>query len=258
MEILRKCPGFDTGDFALALKHAFVRIDELIQSPEAQKELAEISVSICKSPVLFGKQEGEDIATNVGCTACVAIIAKTEIYVANAGDSRCVLSKGGIAIPLSEDHKPELEKERKRIEAAGGFIEEGRVKGVLNLSRSLGDLEYKRDKKLPPEQQMISAVPDVKVYKITPDTEFLILACDGLWDCFTNEKAVSTFRSEIWDHAGKKLIKTKLSKVISDVLDSILAKDLNNEGKKLSLVINSEIEGIGCDNMTCIIVQFLK
>lgn len=44
---------------------------------------------------------------------------------------------------MSEDHKPELERERKRIEKAGGFVEDNRVKGVLNLSRSLGDLEYK-------------------------------------------------------------------------------------------------------------------
>jgi len=75
----------------------------------------------------------------------VALITETEIICANAGDSRCVLSEKGKAIELSVDHKPELSTERARIEKAGGFVEDNRVKGVLNLSRSLGDLEYKQD-----------------------------------------------------------------------------------------------------------------
>jgi serine/threonine protein phosphatase PrpC len=46
---------------------------------------------------------------------------------------------------MSVDHKPDLPTEKARIEKAGGFVEDNRVKGVLNLSRSLGDLEYKQD-----------------------------------------------------------------------------------------------------------------
>jgi len=73
------------------------------------------------------------------------IITESEIYCANAGDSRCVLSYDGKTIEMSVDHKPELTTEKARIEKAGGFVEENRVKGILNLSRSLGDLEYKQD-----------------------------------------------------------------------------------------------------------------
>ena len=50
---------------------------------------------------------------------------------------------------MSEDHKPDLAAERSRIEKAGGFVEENRVKGILNLSRSIGDLEYKLDSSIP-------------------------------------------------------------------------------------------------------------
>jgi len=49
---------------------------------------------------------------------------------------------------MSIDHKPDLSTEKARIEKAGGFVEDNRVKGVLNLSRSMGDLEYKLDSAL--------------------------------------------------------------------------------------------------------------
>ena len=71
------------------------------------------------------------------------LVTETEIIVANSGDSRAVLSKDGKALEMSQDHKPDNAEEKARIEKAGGFVEENRVKGVLNLSRSLGDLEYK-------------------------------------------------------------------------------------------------------------------
>jgi protein phosphatase 1G len=52
----------------------------------------------------------------------VAVIKGGELWVANAGDSRAVLCRGGHAVALSEDHKPQSEAERTRITAAGGFV----------------------------------------------------------------------------------------------------------------------------------------
>ena len=81
---------------------------------------------------------------SIGCTANMILIDEyKKLYIANAGDSRCVLSRAGKAVALSYDHKPENEEERRRIEKAGSTITEGRVDGNLNLSRSLGDLKYK-------------------------------------------------------------------------------------------------------------------
>jgi len=135
---------------------------------------------------MFGRPETDDISLFTGCTACVALISDTEIYCANSGDSRCVLSNNGKAIEMSVDHKPDNAPEKARIEKAGGFVEDNRVKGVLNLSRSLGDLEYKQDKNLAVENQMITCVPEIKIEKIKPTHDFLVIACDGIWDCLTS------------------------------------------------------------------------
>lgn len=69
--------------------------------------------------------------------------------------------------------------EKSRINAAGGFVDFGRVNGNLALSRAIGDFEFKKSAELAPEAQIVTAFPDVEVHEITDDDEFLILACDG-------------------------------------------------------------------------------
>ncbi len=44
---------------------------------------------------------------------------------------------------MSQDHKPTLLNERKRIENAGGFVKDGRINGCLSVSRGLGDFLFK-------------------------------------------------------------------------------------------------------------------
>ena len=83
--------------------------------------------------------KSKDFALEAGATACVVFVTSSLILCANSGDSRAVLCSKNQAIPLSEDHKPTLDKERKRIEQAGHFVNEERVDGELALSRALGD-----------------------------------------------------------------------------------------------------------------------
>lgn len=85
----------------------------------------------------------------------------------------------GRAKPLSFDHKPQNEGEKARITAAGGFVDFGRVNGNLALSRAIGDFEFKKSADLGPEQQIVTAYPDVVVHEMTDDDEFLVIACDG-------------------------------------------------------------------------------
>lgn len=122
-----------------------------------------------------------------GCTANVALLHKNTLYVANAGDSRSVLCCKGKPEEMSIDHKPDLQGEKMRIQKAGGFVSDGRVNGNLNLSRAIGDIEYKKDTSKGFEEQLIIAVPDIKVKTLTPDDQFLLMGCDGIWECHPNE-----------------------------------------------------------------------
>lgn len=70
--------------------------------------------------------------------------------------------------------------EKARISAAGGFVDFGRVNGNLALSRAIGDFEFKKSPELSPEQQIVTAYPDVTVHEVTQDDEFLVIACDGM------------------------------------------------------------------------------
>lgn len=173
---------FKDGDYKKALEESFLKVDEVIMTPACNKVLDTYTEG--EEAQRFGSSD--KIAKSVGCTAVVGLLTPTEIYISNAGDSRGVLSKSKVAVELSEDHKPENYGEKARIEAAGGFVEDNRVKGVLNLSRSLGDCEYKLDSSLPVDKQMIIAWPEIRVAKRAPENEFLILACDGIWDCMTS------------------------------------------------------------------------
>lgn len=142
---------------------------------------------------------------------------------------------------LSEDHKPENLDERKRIEAAGGFVEENRVNGSLNLSRSFGDFEYKSraDKSL--YEQMVTCDPEITKIDRTPSDDFLVLACDGIWDCLTNESCCDMLN----EHRQCKE-ELPLSKSIEEMFEKIVAKDI------------LQSSGVGTDNMTCLFVEFIK
>lgn len=174
-----------------------------------------------------------------GCTAVTSIITpQNHVYVGNAGDSRAVISIDGIANPMSNDHKPVNKEESDRITKAGGFVEFGRVNGNLALSRAIGDFEFKQNPSLTPENQIVTAYPDVRKEEITEKTEFLVLACDGIWDCLSSQQVVNFIRRDISLHRS-------LQKACENLMDKCLAKD-------------SELGGIGCDNMTVIIVGFLN
>ena len=133
-------------------------------------------------------------------TTLITVITPRQIvYVGNAGDSRAVMSVSTLQIPLSEDHYPEDANEKQRILKAGGFISfDGRLNGDLNLSRAFGKFEHKGNSSIRPEEQALTAYPDVKFHKIDADTDFLVLASDGIWWCKSSQQVIDFINKEIW------------------------------------------------------------
>jgi protein phosphatase 1G len=195
--------------------------------------------------------EAHALADNVGCTANVVLMTRDKILCANCGDSRAVLCRAGRALELSHDHKPNHEIEKRRIEKAGGYVEaitggpraHYRVNGNLNLSRALGDLEYKKRYDLGPEAQIISGTPDIIEKDLCDQDEFVVVACDGVWDVMTNQEVVDFVRSRLPTMNASR-------KQLSDIVEELLDKCMSPDPK--------ETQGLGCDNMTCVVVEIKK
>ncbi|XP_049404651.1 protein phosphatase 2C 37-like [Solanum stenotomum] len=125
---------------------------------------------------------------DAGSTAVVAVVTPDKIIVSNCGDSRAVLCRNGVAIPLSVDHKPDRPDELNRIQEAGGRViywDGARVLGVLAMSRAIGDNYLK---------PYVISEPEVTITDRTNEDECLILASDGLWDVVSNETACGVAR----------------------------------------------------------------
>jgi len=170
-------------------------MDEMIISEAGEKELKVIR----QQGAANNEMMGATVSSGTGCTGNVVLITPKSYIVSNIGDSRSVLCKGSKAVPLSFDHKPESAEEEKRIINAGGSITMGRVNGGLNLSRSFGDFDYKQNKQLNYEQQMITCHPDVKLFDRSNEDEFIIMGCDGIWERYVddNQGMVSKLKPQV-------------------------------------------------------------
>ncbi|RRT61244.1 hypothetical protein BHE74_00058768 [Ensete ventricosum] len=156
---------------------------------------------------------------DAGSTASTAILVGDRLLVANVGDSRAVICRGGKAFAVSRDHKPDQTDERQRIEEAGGFVMWAgtwRVGGVLAVSRAFGDRLLK---------QFVVADPEIQEEVIDNSLEFLILASDGLWDVVTNEEAVAMIQSvEDPEQAAKRLLQEAYQRGSADNITCVVVR----------------------------------
>ncbi|KAL5008548.1 hypothetical protein ScPMuIL_014129 [Solemya velum] len=157
---------------------------------------------------------GEDKS---GSTAVCAIVSPTDIFFANCGDSRAVLSRAGKCCFSTMDHKPINPTEKERIQRAGGSVMIQRVNGSLAVSRALGDFEYKNVEGMGPCEQLVSPEPEIFLEPRSEDDEFLVLACDGIWDVMSNDELCDFVRSRM-------LVSPSLEFVCNQVVDTCLYK----------------------------------
>lgn len=211
---VRQSKDFVKGDIKSALEAAYMRCDEELRVQTDVK---------CEY---------------MGSTACVVAVTPTDIVCANVGDSRAILVTGSDVIALSTDHKALLPAERARVEASGLHVTgNGRVNGQLAMSRALGDFVFK-PAALEHEAQGVTCFPSVTVRRRDRDNDdFLVVACDGIWDCLRNEEVAAFVREEMSQHSDGSLVCENLCR---------------------ACVASRVSAPVGTDNMTMLLIRFKR
>lgn len=155
-----------------------------------------------------------------GTTAVSVLLTPSHIICSNAGDSRAILCREGMALPLSFDHKPVNPTEISRVNAAGGFVKMKRIDGDLAVSRGFGDFRYKLNGNASVHKQKVIAVPEIIVFPRNDEKdEFLILGCDGIWDVVDNATCAELVKSKLQEG------KNDLGQICEEMLDECLGRD---------------------------------
>lgn len=154
------------------------------------------------------------------------------LQVGNVGDSRVLICVNGQTRAMTEDHKPNNDEERRRIEKCGGRVEGNRVDGSLAVSRAFGDRDYKTNTAGGQLEQKVIALPDVTHVNVTwGRDDFAVLCCDGVFEGqFTNEEVVDFIKEQL-------LSTDDLAIVAGRVCEEAVSR-----GSR--------------DNVSCVIVQF--
>lgn len=185
--------GNEIAYYAAANVHQFVA--QAYQNCQSMEQALVTGIKRADS-ALKNTQYLNERAQSSGSTAIIVVIKDNKLYVANVGDSRALLSRAGKVIPLSVDHKPNREDEKQRIEQAGGNVNDvegiARVNGNLAISRSIGDHALR--------DAGIIATPEITVTTLTDEDDFILLACDGVFESQTkidNELVISIIQQSL-------------------------------------------------------------
>ena len=227
-----------------------------------------IKEAINESENLFLTKKAVDGNNNLfdssGSCGIIAIIKNNQLIISNTGDSRIVIYKNGKIFFVTEDHKPNSEKEKERIKSAGGQIyqspsiipiyQNGKkinlpwrvLPGRLSVSRTFGDIEAKVEK-YGGKKGVVIPTPDITEIELNNDFDFMVIGCDGIFDVLSNEELF-----DIW----KIVLKENKINNFKDI-------EKNNEitidelcGDFAALIIKSALAKNSFDNVSCIVVVF--
>ena len=221
-------------------------------------------------------QKNGEVIDNSGSCGLILLVFETKIYIANVGDSRCIISlnNGQTRKDVTRDHKPNYPYEKERIIANGGKIYQTQTylnqngesneladnddvsnieknnteliiigpyrvaPGNLSVSRTIGDPVAKL-LSYGGNSKVVISEPDIYCFDLEKDDiDFLILGCDGIYDQLTSQ--------EILESAWKMIEKNKKKNIdiyntCANIVDFIL---------KMSMARKS------FDNVTCLMVAF--
>ena len=212
-------------DFCQAISEGCLELDELLRG---DADLARDS---------SGRVTG-------GTTALAAWFRRGNIYIANAGDSRMVLSLLGEAVTVTDDHKPSAGEEKLRILRAGGYVSNDRVMETLAVARSFGDFGFKERASLGARDQMVTAVPDITIVRVVEDLDFVVLATDGVWDVMTDQEVVDFVRE---DFIGRRT--DDVAGACARLLEACKGRSKRRVTANGATVVSSDVK----DNMTVVV-----
>ncbi|XP_027091015.1 probable protein phosphatase 2C 10 isoform X2 [Coffea arabica] len=215
--------GHELGLFAIFDGHLGDAVPAYLQKHLFDNILKEVSWLLTPAAVhIYGCTFGSNLGRG-GSTAVTAILINGQrLWVANVGDSRAILSRGGQAIQMTIDHEPSTE--RGSIENKGGFVSNmpgdvPRVNGQLAVSRAFGDKSLKSH---------LRSDPDILDMNVDVNCDILILGSDGIWKVMTNQEAVDIARR---------------TKDPQKAAEQLTAEALNRDSK---------------DDISCVVVRFRK
>lgn len=178
--------------------------------------------------------------TESGSTATALFINNDFLFISHVGDSCAVLSRSGKPEVLTGSHRPYGSNkaslnEIRRIREAGGWIVNGRICGDISVSRAFGDMRFKTKKyemlekgvqegrwspkfvsRIKFSGDLVTVCPDVFQVDLGVDTEFLLLASDGLWDYINSSEAVTFVRNQLRKHGDVQMACEALGQVALD------------------------------------------
>ncbi|VFQ92212.1 unnamed protein product [Cuscuta campestris] len=172
----------------------------------------------------------------VGSCCLVGVVCNGTLYIANLGDSRAVLGRivkatgDAVAVQLSEEHNANLAPVRQELQSLHPEDSQivvlkhnvWRVKGIIQVSRSIGDVylkkaEYNREPlyakfrvREPFKKPFLSADPSISTHQLEPHDQFIIFASDGLWEHLSNQEAVNIVQNNPRNGIARRLVKAAL------------------------------------------------
>ena len=261
-----------------AISEAFIKAD--------QDYLLNCS-DIYKNTNINGEIPVYDICNNSGSCGLILLIVDTKLYIANVGDSRCLIScqDGKIHKDVTRDHKPEFPYEKQRIYSKGGTIYQNETvitdevksvkniknnsliknkillgpfrvnPGKLSVSRTIGDAKAKLEK-YGGRPYVIIPEPDIYVFDFYKDNvDYIIMGCDGIFDRIKSYEIFECVDTIV--EKEKEMIKNNIR--YNNSFNTLYDKKLNMNstcGNIVDIILRLSMLRKSYDNVTCIMIAF--
>ncbi len=210
---------YDGHNGKLVSEHLYKNFDKILLS-NLEKTNYQIRKSLIDSfQQINSNFEKNPEAKNTGSTATVILIDNNNLYCANVGDSQCYYISKEKIIKLTKVHNCNDLKEVERIKKKNGIIFQNRIFGCINLTRTIGDIEFK--------EYGVTCIPDISKEILSENnSKYIILGSDGVWDVI-DENDIINIEKKYGNNCKdfcKKIIKTAIEKKSQDNISCIVIK----------------------------------